>query len=179
MPGDGPFVWIRDQSSPRGFWHAPEGGMCVNAFLFVRKGPDILLGKYADHPAWDELAGLDSGRRQRFGTGWTVPGSHLKFGEDPRTAARRIGEEILQVQDMGYSEPRVETDTYPAAFAGGKTHYDIWFFFDATPPPRWTAKAPPWYTELAWHDPRTLPASAYARSHEDVVARWLQNRTGP
>ena len=58
MPGDGPFVWIRDQSAPGGFWHAPEGGMCVNAFLFVRRGRDILLGKYADHPAWDELAGL-------------------------------------------------------------------------------------------------------------------------
>ncbi len=178
MPGDGPFLWIRDQSSPLGFWHPPEGGMCVNAFLFVQDDHRILLGKYADHPAWDELAGLDSGRRQRFGTGWTVPGTHLKFGEEPRAAARRIGGDVLQIPGLTFSEPRVESDTYPAAFANGKTHYDLWFFFDAKPPARWQLKAPAWYRELAWQDPRALPPSAYARSHEDVVARWLQTRSG-
>lgn len=176
MPGDGPFLWIRDQSSPLGFWHPPEGGMCVNAFLFVRRDSKILLGKYADHPKWDELAGLDSGRRQRFGTGWTVPGSHVKFGEEPRVAARRIGEEILRVKDLAYGEPRVESDVYPAAFANGKIHYDLWFFFDATAPARWQVGTPPWYAELAWQDPKALPAAAYARSHEDVVARWLTPR---
>lgn len=152
--------------------------MCVNAFLFVRKDSQILLGKYADHPAWDELAGLDSGRRQRFGTGWTVPGTHLKFGEEPRAAARRIGEALLEARGLKYSEPRVETDTYPAAFANGKTHYDIWFFFDATPPARWQPKVPAWYSELEWQDPKALPPSAYARSHEDVVNRWMRPRAG-
>ncbi len=174
MPGDGPFLWLRDQGSPWGFWHAPEGGMCVNAFLFVRRDSKILLGKYADDPKWEELAGLDAGRRQRFGNGWTVPASHMKFGEEPRAAARRVGEEILQAPNLRYGEPRVESDTYPASFAGGKTHYDLWLFVDAKPPAGWSAKAPPWFTELAWHDPKSLPASAYARAHEDVVARWLQ-----
>ena len=70
----------------------------------------------------------------------------------------------------------MESDTYPATFANGKTHYDIWFFFDATPPRPWQPKAPPWYADLAWQDPKALPPSAYARAHEDVVARWLQER---
>jgi len=148
--------------------------MCVNAFLFVKRGSHILLGKYADDPKWEELAGLDSGRRRRFGTGWTVPASHMKFGEDPRVAARRIGEEILQARDLRYTEPRVESDTYPASFAGGKPHYDLWFFVDAEPAAGWQPRVPTWYVELAWQDPKTLPASAYARAHEDVVARWLQ-----
>ena len=176
MVGEGPFLWLRDQSSPYGFWRPPEGGFCVNAFLFVRKDSKILLGKYGDHPKWGELAGLDAGRVQRFGSGWTVPGSHMKFGEDPRNAARRIGEDILQAPRLAYTEPRAESDTYPAAFADGKPHYDLWFFFDATAPGGWEAKAPPWYKELAWQDPKTLPASAYARGHEDVVAQWLQAR---
>ena len=176
MPGDGPFVWIREQSSPLGFWHPPEGGFCLNAFLFVRNGSRILLGKYADDPKWEELAGLDASRRQRFGVGWTVPGSHLKFGEEPRAAARRVGEEILQIRGMTYTEPRVESDAYPAAFAGGKLHYDVWFFVDATLPRGWQPQAPPWYAALAWQDPRTLQATEYARGHEDVVARWLQPR---
>ncbi len=176
MPGDGPFLWIRDQSSPYGFWHAPPGGMCVNAFLFVRKGPEILLGKYADHPKWDALAGLDASRRKANAGGWILPASHLKFGEEPRAAARRVGEEILQIPGMTYAEPRVETDTYEAKFAAGKMHYDLWFFVDATPPGGWELKVPPWFAELAWQDPKTLPASAYARAHEDVVARWLAPR---
>jgi ADP-ribose pyrophosphatase YjhB (NUDIX family) len=151
--------------------------MCINAFVFVRQGPKILLGKYEDHAKWDELAGLDAPRRRRNASGWTIPASHLKFGEEPRAAARRVGEEILLARDLVYSEPRVETDTYPAAFANGKLHYDIWFLFDAIPPAGWQPRAPPWYAELSWQDPRALPPSAYARSHEDVVARWLETRS--
>ncbi len=91
-------------------------------------------------------------------------------------AARRVGEKILRVPKMTYSEPRVESDVYPASFAGGKPRYDVWFFVDAQPPRGWEPMAPPWYTALEWQDPKTLPASEYARGHEDVVARWLQPR---
>ncbi len=176
MPGDGPFLWIRDQSSPLGFWHAPEGGMCINAFLFVRKGHQILLGKYADDPKWEELAGLDASRRRANAGGWTLPASHLKFGEEPRDAARRVGEQILQIPGMTFSEPRAESDFYEAKFAAGKMHYDLWFFVDATPPRSYELRKPPWFAALEWQDPKALPASAYARSHEDVVARWLSPR---
>ena len=176
MPGDGPFLWSREQSSPSGFWHPPVGGMCVNAFLFVRRGPKILLGKYADHPKWMELAGLDSTRLPANAGGWILPASHLKFGEEPRAAARRVGEEILQIPGMAYTEPRVETDFYEAKFAAGEMHYDIWFFVDAMPPASWEIKPLPWFADLAWQDPRSLPPSAYARSHQDVVASWLSPR---
>lgn len=176
MPGDGPFVWIREGSSPFGYWHAPEGGFCLNVFLFVRRGKTILLGRYADDPKWGELAGLDPERRKRFGTGWTVPASHVKFGEEPRAAARRVGEEILGIPGLTYSEPRVESDAYPASFAGGKLHYDVWLFVDGTPARDWEPKVPPWFAALAWQDPDALPPTAYARGHEDVVARWRQPR---
>lgn len=173
MPGDGPFVWIRDQASPYGFGHPPEGGMCVSTFLFVREGGKILLGTSADHPKWDALAGLDASRRRGNAGGSVLPASHVKFGEEPRAAPRRVGEEILEIPGRTYSEPRVEKDTYEARFAKGKVHDDIWFFADAIPPRSWGLRTPAWYTEHEWHDPKALPASAYARSHEDVVARWL------
>jgi len=73
----------------------------------------------------------------------------------------------------------VESDAYAAEFAGGKTHYDVWFFVDAKRSSTADVRAPPWFRELAWQDPRTLPAAAYARGHEDVVARWLQPRPSP
>ena len=58
----------------------------------------------------------------------------------------------------------------------GTTHADVWFLVDATPPDAHTVAVPPWFAKLAWHDPERTPASAYARAHEDVVARWLTPR---
>lgn len=174
MPGDGPFLWLSKSGPPGGFWNVPPGGMCVSAFLFAQRGPEILLGKYRDDPRWESLAGLDETRRRVHGAGWTIPASHLKYGEDPRAAARRIAEEILEIHGMTFSEPRVEVDLYEPKRFPGKLHYDVWFLVDGVPPGSWALKAPSWYTELAWRNPRTVPPSEYARGHEDIVARWLQ-----
>ena len=112
MPGEGPFLWLSENGPPAGFWNVPPGGMCVCAFLFVKKDGKILLGKYADDPKWGEFTGLDPTRREVHGKGLTIPASHLKHGEDPRGAAKRVGEEVLQIGGMAYSEPRVEVDVY-------------------------------------------------------------------
>jgi hypothetical protein len=124
----------------------------------------------------ETLTGLDQGRRRAHGGGWTIPASQLRFGEDPRDAGRRIGGEMLRIPGMAYSEPRVEVDRYEPRRFPGRDHYDIWFLIDAEPPADSPVLTPPWFTELAWKDPRTLPAAEYARSHEDVVARWLLPR---
>jgi ADP-ribose pyrophosphatase YjhB (NUDIX family) len=176
MPGNGPFLFLSKTGPPAGFWDVPPGGMCVSAFLLVRRGSEILLGKYKDDPRWEAMAGLDESRRRTHGAGWTIPARQLKFGEDPREAAHEIAEEILQVHGMTISEPRAEVDLYEPKQAPGKLHYDIWFLFDGTPPKAWTLTVPSWYAELGWHDPKTLPATEYARGHQDVVARWLQKR---
>jgi len=176
MTGEGPFLWLSKEAPPAGFRELPEGGMCLSAFLFVRRGNEILLGKYRDDARWEELAGLDASRRKIHSAGWTIPASQLKYGEDPRTAARRIAEEILQIRAMTFSEPRAEVDLYEPKRFPGKLHYDVWFLVDGVPPKGWAPRAPPWYGELAWRDAKTVPASAYARGHEDVVARWLEPR---
>lgn len=173
MSGTGPFLWLMKHAPPSGFEQLPPGGMCVCAYLFVTRRGQILLGKYADDPKWEALAGLDPDRRRTHGKGWTVPASHLKFGEDPRDAAHRVGEGVLGIPGLRYSEPRSEVDFYPSKMVPGEMHYDIWFFVDGTPPKEYEFRVPPWYTELSWQDPRTVPATAYARGHEDVVARWL------
>ena len=79
----------------------------------------------------------------------------------------------MQMPELAYSEPRVEVDLYEARRFPGRLHFDVWFFVDTKSPDAFEPMVPPWYAALAWHDPRALPASAYARSHEDVVARWL------
>lgn len=176
MVGEGPFLWLSPNAPPAGFKSVPPGGMCLSAFLFVRRGPKILLGKSRDDDVWDALAGLDEERRRTHGMGWTLPARQLRYGEDPRDAARDIGEEILQIRGMRYSEPRVETDLYEPRRFPGQLHYDVWFLVDAVPPRGARPEVPPWYRELDWKDPRSLAAADYARSHEDVVARWLGRR---
>src|SRR5256712_2549354 len=178
MPGTGPFLWWMRHAPPWGFQQVPPDGMCVWASLFVTRDRQIRLGKYADDPRWEALAGLDPDRRRNHGKAWTVPATHLKLGEDPRTAARRVGEEALGIRGLRYSEPRSETDFYPSKMVPGEMHYDIWFFIDGTPPKEYEIRVPPWYTELSWQDPRSVSAAECARGHEDVVARWLAARTG-
>jgi ADP-ribose pyrophosphatase YjhB (NUDIX family) len=172
MAGEGPFLWLNERAPSAGFQKLPEGGMCLSVFLFVKRGSELLLGKYADDNRWEQLTGLDPERRRKHGQGWTLPASHLKYGEDPRAAARRVAEDVLQLRGLRFREPRVETEfaewTRPS---GSGWHYDVWFFVDADGAPDHVVK-PPWFTALEWHDPRAVPASAWARAHEDVVARW-------
>jgi len=172
MPGDGPFLFLRDGGPAAGFWRMPPGGMCLSAFLFVRRGARVLLGKYRDDRRWEELAGLDEERRRNYGRGWTVPARQLKFGEDPRATARAVGEEILEIRGLRYSEPRVEVDLYEPKWLPGQQHYDVWFFVDAIAPKEWALRAPPWYAKLDWQDPARLRDEDYARGHQDVLARW-------
>ena len=134
MSGEGPFLWLSKSGPRSGFWHLPPGGMCVCAFLFVKRDGKILLGKYADDPKLEELTGLDTRRRQVHGKGLTIPATHLKFGEDPRDAAKRVGDDVLLLPGMRYSEPRVEVDTYSSRDSPGNMHSDLWFLVDAMPP---------------------------------------------
>lgn len=84
---EGFFLRLAPFASPKGCTEVPRGGMCLCAFLFVVSREKILLGKYADHPAWDSLSGMESKRVTANARGWTIPASHLKFGEDPRGAS--------------------------------------------------------------------------------------------
>lgn len=171
--GTGPFLWLSESGSPFGFRRLPPGGLCLSSFLFVRRGNEILMGRYADDPRWETLAGLDADRRRAHGHGWTIPASHLKFGESPQDAARRVAREILQMPDAEPSEPRVVSEVGEPRRFPGLLHQDFLFLHDLELPDGAPVAMPPWYAEMAWIDPRATPASAWARSHDEVVARWL------
>lgn len=173
MDGDGPFLWLSESGPPSGFWRLPPNGMCVSAFLFVTQGGRLLLGKYADDPRWTQLTGLDPDRYRTHGKGWTLPASHLKFGEAPRDAARRIAKDVLGLGSVRPHEAGVESDQYtPKRFPHLGEHYDLWLFYEVELPAGALVAKPEWYADLAFHDPKGLRAEVYARGHEDVVARW-------
>ena len=176
--GEGSFLWLAPFAPPKGWTSVPRGGMCLCAFLFVVRGGKILLGKYADHPAWENLSGMESKRVRANARGWTIPASHLKFGEDPRDAARRIGEEILTLdKGLVYSEPFVKTFFYEPTIAPGEKHFDVLFLFDVSVEAGINVRTPPWYETLEWIAIGSLRHEQFARQHEDVMEAWLK-KTG-
>jgi len=171
--GESSFLWMAPVAPPRGWKNVPQGGMCLCTFLFVLREGKVLLGRYADHPAWEELCGMESRRVKANAGGWTIPASHLKFGEDPREAARRIGEEILLLdKGLVYSEPYVKTFLYEPAIAPGERHFDVLFLFDAPLEAGAEIRTPPWYEALAWFDIGEMQRDRFARQHEDVAEAW-------
>lgn len=175
--GESSFLWLAPFAPPRGCKDVPRGGMCLCVFLFVMHEGKVLLGRYAEHPAWEELCGMDSGRVKANARGWTIPASHLKFGEDPRDAARRIGEEVLTLErGLAYSEPYVKTFFYEPAIAPGEKHFDLLFLFDVFVEAGVTVRKPPWYEALEWLDIGALQREAFARQHEDVAETWIKKR---
>ena len=177
--GESTFLWLAPFAPPKGWTAVPRGGMCLCAFLFVVSGGKLLLGKYADHPAWENLCGMQDKRVKANAHGWTIPASHLKFGEDPRDAARRIGEEILTLdKGLVYSEPSVTTFFYEPAIAPGEKHFDVLFLFDVSVETGFNLRTPPWYEALEWIAIGALRNEQFARQHEDVAEAWLKKRAG-
>src|SRR2546425_10646731 len=97
MVGEGPFLWLSKDAPPAGFRDVPPGGMCLSAFLFVRQGHTILLGKYRDDPRWETLAGLDEWRRRIHRRGGAIPARQLRCGEGPRGGAGGGARGIIEV----------------------------------------------------------------------------------
>jgi len=175
--GGSSFLWLAPFAPPKGWKEVPKGGMCLCAYLFVVREGKLLLGKYADHPAWERLCGMDSGRVRTHASGWTIPASHLKFGEDPRVAARRIGEEILMLaKGLVYSEPFVKTFFYEPAIAPGERHFDVLFLIDVSIGAGVALSNPPWYAALEWFPLAAVQGVRFARQHVDVAETWLRKR---
>ncbi len=176
------FLWLKNDAPPSGFKQVPAGGMCLSAFTFISKVDEpekILLGKYRIVPEWERLTGLDSDRLRRHSTGLTVPASHLKFGEDPREAGRRIIKEIIEVPFGSYkiSEPWVETERWDSTPNIDDDHWDVSFYFNVVLTKDAVVTKPEWYELLSFYDPLKTPSSDYARRHQDVVARWQTARS--
>ncbi|MFH1977410.1 MAG: NUDIX hydrolase [Pseudomonadota bacterium] len=171
------FLWLAPFAPPKGHTSVPAGGMCLCVFLFVIKGRQLLLGKYREHAAWERITGMDEKRVKNNQHGLTLPASHLKFGEDPMDAARRIGEEILMLPEgLSYSEPLVQTFFYELSFVPGEMHFDVLFLYDVLLDENFNTDLPPWYASLEWFDMDLLTNQKYARQHEDVVSAWLKKK---
>ncbi len=86
----------------------PEQGLCVGSFLIIEKGGALLFGKAV---------------KPEFAKGkWLLPASHLKYGEHPDDAVKRIVKEQLT------AEPK--SVKYRGVWGFTEGHWDMCFVYD-------------------------------------------------
>ena len=154
-------------------WAAPEGGLCLNAFVIVTpEGGDdaVLLGRPDPSAPWASLAALSSVHLDDVGDRWILPASHLLEFETPSDAARRILAQQLGLARTLPVGPQVFSETYPSPIdADPVLHWDVHFVFRAEWPADRRVAAPPWRA-LAMRRPLDTARSEVARGHADVLA---------
>ena len=91
--------WARiGPRDPSWLIHIPQAGLCLSAFVVIRKGNKILLGRPHAHNAWPENGGFPkrhAGEIERKGS-WLLPATHLLMEEKPDHAAKRIANQVGQ-----------------------------------------------------------------------------------
>jgi len=162
--------WRRGPDPGPGNAQIPEDGVCLSAFLLVTDPNDahrVLVGHVDPAADWSRFGALGGDRLVRTAKRWMLPASHLLEYEGPSEAARRIATEQLERPDLPIPEPRVVSDAYARPDAPGR-HWDFHFLYRTTWPAGAPLRARPW-TGLEFVDPRAVPASEFARSHDDIL----------
>jgi ADP-ribose pyrophosphatase YjhB (NUDIX family) len=152
------------------FW-CPSAGVCISVFVLIKEGDKVLLGKIAQPDVWIERWNLTPNikigiRLDVFK--WTMPACHLKYGEYPDEAARRVLEEMLELSS--YEIRFLECQSHLSEHG----HWDICFVYEALV--NQEIKTPAWFLQLAFKDPKELKPGDYGRGHGDVLSDYLVMR---
>ena len=70
----------------------PKGGTCISSFLVLKAKGGVLVGKMSRPEIWIErfFMGEKFAPQYAASNKWLIPASHLKYGERPEDAAKRI-----------------------------------------------------------------------------------------
>lgn len=155
--------------------HVPKAGLCLSAFVVIRKGNSVLLGRPHAHDAWPELGGYPlrhAAAIEKEGS-WLLPATHLVIEESPDRAAKRIANQWAGVKGT----PKfvmVQSHLRPSARSKSKlkmgrklNHWDICFVYELRA--RNNPKHKPWWSELQFFQPRDIADMRLSRGHKDVL----------
>lgn len=170
--------WARIGSrDPAWLRHVPKGGLCLSAFVVIRKRGSILLGRPHASNAWPEKGGFPrrhAAELERDGS-WLLPATHLLMEESPDRAARRIASQWAGVRGV----PKfvmVQSHLRPRQSRKLRTssvHWDICFIYElkaVTNP-----KPGPWWSEMEFWTPSEIRRMKLGRGHKDIlrIARYV------
>lgn len=143
------------------FW-CPSSGTCLSAFVLVKKEDKVLLGKIAQPQLWIERWAFPPNIVKRPDVfRWLIPACHLRYGEHPDGAAKRIMEEMLQLSS--YSLRFVECQSHLSESG----HWDICFIYEAHTDQE--IETPAWYSDLTFKSPKEMKAEDFGRHHDDIL----------
>jgi ADP-ribose pyrophosphatase YjhB (NUDIX family) len=143
-----------------------EDALCLSAFLVSWEKGGLLVGRMRDPKAWETLDAVPGAAAWRADR-WVLPGGHLRAGEHPDAAARRIAADHLRAVLGDLSLRRVLSYAEPRPDLGQAVHWDLCFVYDAELD---VAGTPPWFAELRRVDLEDLRRERFARGHGDVLA---------
>lgn len=141
--------------------------MCLSSFLVSVEDGGLLLGRMQDPDAWKALEPVHSPEHAFGQSKWVLPAAHLRMGEHPDDAARRVAEEQLRASLEDFRMSNVLSYGYALPSRAQDLHWDLCFVYDVELRPEET---PAWFAEL-----RRLPLpdvrhGMFARGHGDVLA---------
>jgi ADP-ribose pyrophosphatase YjhB (NUDIX family) len=164
--------WARiGERDPSWMVHVPKAGLCLSAFVIIRKGDSFLLGRPHASKAWPERGGYPMGPAsvlEKEGS-WLLPATHLMMDESPDHAAKRVANEWAGVGGT----PRfmmVQSHTRPRAKSrSGKrlNHWDICFVYNLQT--QSNPKPLPWWSETRFFQPDQVARKKLGRGHKDVL----------
>ena len=156
--------FARFRSQPGG---SPPGLTCISTFVLVKKDESILLGKLTKPEDWFDEFLLYKERPENWMNKWRLPGSHLKQGEHPEDAARRILEKQLGLGDFEFHLKQVQSHTSSLQSGPDDIHWDLCFIYDAT-----TSEEPKpnqYFSEISYFKMEDIKIDELGSQHGGVI----------
>jgi ADP-ribose pyrophosphatase YjhB (NUDIX family) len=149
--------------------HAPKGGTCLSSFLILKGKGGILVGKMAKPEVWVEkfFVGEKFAPTYAASNKWLLPASHLKYGEKPDEAAKRILNEQAGLKNVKLTLREVQSHLAEDPNDPEAAHWDICFIYEGTV--KGKVERPEWFSELKFVLPKELSSDHFTRGHGDVL----------
>ena len=149
--------------------HAPKGGTCLSSFLVLKGKTGVLVGKMTKPEVWVErfMMGEKFAPTYAASNKWLLPASHLKYGEKPEDAAKRILNEQVQLKNVKLKLREVQSHLAVDPNDPEAAHWDICFIYEGTV--KGKVKQPEWFSELKFVKPKELSSDDFTRGHGDVL----------
>jgi ADP-ribose pyrophosphatase YjhB (NUDIX family) len=149
--------------------HVPKGGTCLSSFLVLKGKEGILVGKMSKPEVWVErfLVGEMFAPKYAASNKWLLPASHLKYGEKPEDAAKRVLTEQINVAKGKLSLLEVQSHLSQDPNDPEAAHWDICFVYRGEL--RGKPQTPEWFSELRFVKARELASEDFTRGHGDVL----------
>ena len=149
--------------------HAPKGGTCLSSFLVLKGKTGVLVGKMTKPEVWVErfMMGEKFAPTYAASNKWLLPASHLKYGEKPEDAAKRILNEQVQLKNVKLKLREVQSHLAVDPNDPEAAHWDICFIYEGTV--KGKVKLPEWFSELKFVKPKELSSDDFTRGHGDVL----------